>query len=192
MICQQSVILIHIPFCPTSFRFYPICVIKMRILLLKFKYIIIMKKNLLFNLAGAIIILVVASCSKDAETIIVDSAMPQGSFVAEKSGTFIDQNAAGSVGLVSLGTDEEGAEFIKLSSDFSTSLATGTVTLYGSTSMDFIADPGAGNPDLRLIGIVQDSGEMFFKLDPSLEDKFTHVILWCGTANIPFGYAALN
>lgn len=151
-----------------------------------------MKKNLIFNIAGALFFLMVTSCTKEAETVIIDSTMPQGTFVAEKSGSFIDQNAAGTEGTVSLGVDDEGTEFLQLSSNFVTALGTGTVTLYCSTSMNLVADPGAGNPDLRLIGVVQDSGEMFFKLDPSLEDKFTHVILWCGTANIPFGYAALN
>jgi hypothetical protein len=58
--------------------------------------------------------------------------------------------------------------------------------------MDYIADPASGNPDLRLVGICQMNGENFFKLDPTVGSEFTHVILWCGSANVPFGYAELN
>ena len=151
-----------------------------------------MKKNLQLICIGLIASFTIVSCTKEAETLIIDSSLPQGAFVVEKSGTFIDQNAAGSMGTAQLGSDEDGKQFLKFGSDFSTGLATGTVTVYFSTSMTFTADPGAGNPDLRLMGIVQDTGEMYFPIDPVLGEAFTHVILWCGTANIPFGYAALN
>lgn len=132
------------------------------------------------------------SCSKDAETLIIDSSQPNGTFTVEKSGSFVDQNAAGSNGTVQVGVDDDGKEFLKFGGDFTTTLATGTVTVYLSTSMDFVADPGAGNPDLKLVGIVNKAGEMYYSLDGGYDDSFTHVILWCGTASIPFGYAQLN
>ena len=35
-------------------------------------------------------------------------------------------------------------------------------------------------------------GETFIKLGSAIPANFTHVILWCGTASIPFGNARLN
>ena len=131
------------------------------------------------------------SCEKEVE-VIVDSSKPQGTFTAAKSGTFVEQNATGSKGAVSVGTDEDGTQFLKFGSDFSTNFATGTVTVYFSTSQTFTPDPANGNPNLRLVGPVSAAGENFFKLNPAKEAKFTHVILWCGSANVPFGYAMLQ
>jgi len=132
-----------------------------------------------------------SSCEKEVE-VIVDSSKPQGTFSATKNGTFVDQNSKGSKGVASLGTDEQGTQFLKFGSDFSTTFATGTVTVYLSTSQTFVPDAGNGNPNLRLVGVVSVGGENYFKLSPSAAAKFTHVILWCGSASVPFGYAPLQ
>jgi Electron transfer DM13 len=131
------------------------------------------------------------SCEKEVE-VLVDTTKPQGTFTASKSGSFVEQNATGSKGVAQLGTDAEGTQFLKFGSDFSSSFATGTVTVYLSTSMTFTPDPANGNPALRLIGPVSKAGENYFRLDPVADAKFTHVILWCGSANVPFGYAPLQ
>jgi Electron transfer DM13 len=131
------------------------------------------------------------SCEKEVE-VIVDSAAPNGTFTAAKSGTFVEQNATGSKGAVKLGTDSKSVQFLQLGSDFSTNFGTGTVTVYLSTSKDFKADPMKGNPDLRLLGGVTKGGMANFKLDPKADAKFTHVILWCASANVPFGFAELK
>ncbi len=132
-----------------------------------------------------------SACEKEVE-VIVDPTKPKGVFTVSKSGTFTEQNATGSKGAAQLGTDTDGIQFLKFGSDFSTTFATGTVTVYLSTSMTFTPDPGNGNPLLRLVGPVSKAGENFFRLDPMAETKFTHVILWCGSANVPFGYAKLQ
>ncbi len=148
-----------------------------------------MKRNaLLFSLFALISMAAFSACSKDTE-VIVDPTQPKGTFTATKTGTFVEQNGTGSKGTAQLGTDEDGTQFIKFGSDFSSSFATGTVTVYLSTTNTFTPDPGNGNPLLRLIGPVAKAGENYFRLSPTAETKFTHVILWCGTANIPFGYA---
>lgn len=148
-----------------------------------------MRKTLLFGTALALVTLI-ASC--DIEPQIIDSSQPQGEFTAAKSGEFVDQNSAGSAGKVELGTDGEGNSFLRFDNAFTTNLATGTVTVFLSTSDTFTADPGNGNPDLLLISGVHKSGENFFKLDTAPASKFTHVILWCGSAAVPFGNAELN
>ena len=77
-------------------------------------------------------------------------------------------------------------------SNFTTNLATGTVVVYLSTSDTYTADPGSGNPDLLLTGYVSENGEHYFRLDPSADAKFTHVILYCASAGVQFGNAPLN
>ena len=139
----------------------------------------------------AILAMALSGCSND-ETITIDSSKPDGTFTSTKSGMFVEQNSTGSMGTVELGTDSKNIQFVKFDSDFTTNLATGTVTVYLSTSMTYTADPGNGNPDLKLVGIVTKAGENYFKVDPAAPAKFTHAILWCGSANIPFGYAELN
>lgn len=131
------------------------------------------------------------ACTKETE-VIVDPTVPQGTFTASKSGVFTEQNGTGTKGAAQLGTDSDGVQFLKFGSDFSSSFATGTVTVYLSTSMTFTPDPGNGNPFLRLIGPVSKAGENYFRLAPAADSKYTHVILWCGSANIPFGYAPLQ
>ncbi|MEQ9285589.1 MAG: DM13 domain-containing protein [Cyclobacteriaceae bacterium] len=148
-----------------------------------------MKRIMLMILAGSIIM----ACGEDEPTIeTIDSSMPQGTFTSSKSGTFVEQNDTGSAGLAELGTDEDGTQFLHFGSNFMTNLGTGTVTVYLSTSDTYMADPGNGNPDLLLIAGVKNNGEQYFKLQPAAASKFTHVILWCGSANIPFGYAQLQ
>lgn len=147
-------------------------------------------KSLFFTLLSLASVALFTACEKTTE-VIVDPTVPQGAFTVSKSGTFTEQNATGSKGAVQIGTDEKGTQFLKFGSDFNTNFATGTVTVYLSTSMTFTPDPGAGNPDLRLIGPVNKAGENYFRLIPAAEAKFTHVILWCGSANVPFGYAQM-
>ena len=131
------------------------------------------------------------ACEKEVE-VLVDSSQPQGAFTASKSGTIVEQNATGSKGAVQIGTDTKSVQFLNLGTVFVTNLATGTVSVYLSTSETFKADPAKGNPDLRLIGTIARNGEHYFKTDPTVQSKFTHLILWCGSANVPFGNAKLQ
>ncbi len=148
-------------------------------------------KSLFFAFLAFASVAFFAACEKTTE-VIVDPTLPQGAFIASKNGAFTEQNATGSKGAVQLGTDEKGTQFLKFGSDFNTNFATGTVTVYLSTSMTFTPDPGNGNPYLRLIGPVTKAGENYFRLLPAADAKFTHVILWCGSANVPFGYALMQ
>lgn len=135
--------------------------------------------------------LILSSCTTEEPTII-DSSQPSGVFSADRVGTLVAENGTPTTGGVELGTDEENTSFIRFGSDFTTELATGTVAVYLSTSAVFTADPGNGNPDLKLIGAINRNGEQFFKLTETVPAAFTHVILWCNTASIPFGNAELK
>ncbi len=132
------------------------------------------------------------SCSDDAETITLDSSQPSGTFTSSSSGSFVAQNDSGSAGTAELGKDSEGTQFLHFSNEFKTNQGTGTVTIYMSTSATFTASPGTGNPDLLLVGAVKTNGEKYFKIAPVAASKFTHVILWCGSANVTFGNAELK
>lgn len=148
-------------------------------------------KKILFATVLATATMLMA-CSKDGDTVAVDSSLPEGSFTAARAGSFMAQNGTPTAGSAALGTDTKGTVFLRLLPDFTTKLTTGTVTIYFSTSATFVSNPGAGNPDLRLVGTVGKNGEMYFKLDAAIPANFTHVIVWCGSANIPFGYARLQ
>ena len=148
-----------------------------------------MTHKILFSLLFAISMFA-TSCTKE-EIVTVDSSLPSGAFTVSKTGNITAQSDTGSKGKVEVGKDASAVNFVKLGSDFTTVLATGTVSVYLSTSATFKADPGKGNPDLKLIGIISKNGEQYFKMSTVPEAKFTHLILWCGSANVPFGYAML-
>jgi len=132
------------------------------------------------------------SCSEDNDPITIDSSKPTGALSVVRSGSFIDQNAAGSKGTAGLGTDTQGKEFLQFNQAFNTALATGTVTVFLSTSATFMADPAKGNPNLLPLGPVRMAGENFFAIPAgSSTAKYTHVILWCGSVGVPFGNALL-
>ncbi|WP_339868198.1 DM13 domain-containing protein [uncultured Algoriphagus sp.] len=133
------------------------------------------------------------SCADDTDPVTIDPTTPTGTLNVTRSGTFIDQNGAGSMGTAGLGLDTEGKEFLQFGSNFNTALATGTVTVYLSTSATFMADPGNGNPDLLVVGPVRMAGENFFAIPSGVNTaKYTHVLLWCGSVGIPFGNAPLQ
>lgn len=133
------------------------------------------------------------SCSDDSDPVTIDPTRPTGSLSVQRSGSFVDQNNAGSMGTASLGVDTQGKEFLSFSTNFNTALATGTVTVYLSTSATFTPDPANGNPNLLVLGPVRSSGENFFAIPTgSSTAKYTHVILWCGSVGVPFGNARLQ
>lgn len=149
-----------------------------------------MKKSLLIIFAIAFVGF--TSCKKDTEIVIEDSSQPIGAFTASKTGTLVAQNGTPTAGTVQTGVDAAGSNFLRLGSNFTTELGTGTVSVYLSTSSTFRASPGTGNPDLQLVGIVKANGMANYKLTSAPAAKFTHVILWCGSANVPFGNAPIQ
>ncbi|HMQ47113.1 MAG TPA: DM13 domain-containing protein [Saprospiraceae bacterium] len=133
-----------------------------------------------------------SACTEDEAPQIIDPTVPTGTFVVQRSGSFTAQNGTPTAGSAALGVDDDNETFLRFADGFVTELATGTVTVYLSTSENFVADPGNGNPDLKLVGVVAENGENFFRISSTVDSKYTHVILWCGSANIPFGYAPLQ
>ena len=151
------------------------------------------RKFILLSSIFSVFTFLLFSCSDDdSETITVDTSLPVDNLVVSRQGTLVAESGTPTKGTVQLGEDSEGTFFLRFSNDFTTELGTGTVAIYFSTSSEYTSDPANGNPDLILIGNVASNGEMFIKLREEPEAKFTHVILWCATANIPFGNAELQ
>lgn len=150
-------------------------------------------KNLVFLLLlMTSIAFVTTSCNDDDETTTTDSSLPTGKFTAQRDGALVAQNGTPTKGTAEIGTDEDGEQFVRFASDFMTELGTGTVTVYLSKSQTIMFDPGKGNPSVRIVGLVGKNGESFHKVSTPAGSEFTHVVLWCGSASIPFGYAPLQ
>lgn len=146
----------------------------------------------LLSLALVISMFTFSSCDDDDTTLVtIDSSMP-ANFVADRMGSFTAENGTPTMGTAELGMDEDNRTFLRLGSNFTTEQATGTVTVYLSTSAVFTASPGTGNPDLILVGGLNTNGAHTFEINRAVPANFTHVILWCATANIPFGNARLQ
>jgi hypothetical protein len=152
-----------------------------------------MKKSLAFSIFFLAQLLVLASCGDESNDQIIDQSQPQGNYSALRSGVLTAQNSTPTAGNVEIGVDGENSVFVHFTSNFTTSLATGTVVVYLSKSQTLQLDPANGNPNSRLIGIIQANGEQYHKINVATDDaSFTHVILWCASAGIPFGYAGLQ
>lgn len=118
-----------------------------------------------------------------------DNTDVSGPIEVLKTGTLTAQSSTNTVGMVSLVKDKEGKYFIRLSESFTTKFSTGTVTVYLSTGQTLNLN-SAGS--FQLVSIVGKPGEQFFALPGLPDSKFTHSIIWCGAAAIPFGFAPLN
>lgn len=151
-----------------------------------------MKQSILLIAALFFSLSVLTTSCTTEDPITIDSSQPNGAFTADRTGTLTAESNTPTAGTVELGQDEDKVNFLHFGSDFVTELATGTVSVYFSTSATFTADPGNGNPDLILSGVVTKNGEQYFKLDNAIPNNFTHVILWCNTAGVPFGNAPLQ
>ncbi len=127
---------------------------------------------------------------KDADQMKpVDEVEVVGPVTVIKTGTLTPQSSTNTKGMVQVVNNEEGKFFIRLTEDFTTKFSTGTVTVYLSTS-ELLDLSSSGS--FQLISIVGKSGEHFFPLTSAPDSKFTHGIIWCGAAAIPFGFAPFN
>jgi hypothetical protein len=152
-----------------------------------------MKKIILSVFAMAIVSITAFSCSDDeTKTVTVDSSLPDGNFSVSKMGTLIAQNGTPTKGKIEIGTDSKGATFVHLGTDFTTELGTGTATVYLSKTATFTASPSTGNPDLKLVGVVNRNGEFYFKLNSVAPTGLNYIIIWCASANVPFGNGELK
>ena len=146
-----------------------------------------MKKSLLFIAILSIIGL--TNCKEEAvtpTTTPTTSDQPVGAFTAQRTGSLVAQGGTPTQGTAQLGTDTKGTSFLKLGSNFKSDYHTGTVTLYASKGSVYAPST------VQLISAVGKDGEQYFKLSAALSSDYTHLIVWCGSAKIPFGNAELK
>ena len=115
-----------------------------------------------------------------------DMVKVMGNVEVLKTGTFTSQSGSNTKGMMDLVKDEGGAYFVNLSNDFNSSFHTGTVTVYLSNSKELNLSE---KTSYQLVAVVNEPGEHFFNLSSFPDAKFSHGILWCGAAAIPFGFA---
>ena len=149
-----------------------------------------MKNYQLWTLLAAFT-LSIASCtgedgSPDAPD---DNEMVMGQVDVIKSGNLTAQSSTNTQGNVAIVKDKDGKHFVRLSENFTTKFSTGTVTVYLATSQTLNLESSSS---FQLVSIVGKPGEQFFSLSGLPDAKFTHVIIWCGAAAIPFGFARME
>lgn len=151
-------------------------------------------KNLIKLSFSLLVVFLISSCDsstmEDADKMKpVDKVEVTGPISVIKTGTLTAQSSTNTLGMVQIVTNTEGKYFVRLTENFTTKFSTGTVTVYLSTS-DRLQLNSSGT--FQLVSIVGKAGEHFFPLAAAPDAKFTHGIIWCGAAAIPFGFAPLN
>ncbi len=151
-----------------------------------------MKKIFFTIFALALTAITIVSCSEDTKEVVVDSSQPNGVFTVKQTALLMAQNGTPTKGTIEIGTDSKNITFLHLKSDFTTEQGTGTSTLYLSKTGTFTASPGTGNPALKLIGIINKNGEAYYKVNGTISIDLKWVIIWCASANVPFGNGELK
>ncbi|MEB2775161.1 hypothetical protein SYJ56_07570 [Algoriphagus sp. D3-2-R+10] len=147
-------------------------------------------KNPLRYILPILVIISLGSCNKSDDPI--PSTPDEGTLTISgnldviKKGTFTSQSGSNTKGMIALGSDVKGDFYVQLSNDFNSSFHTGTVTVYLSNSSNLTLTESSS---FQLVAVVDEGGEHFFKLPSFPDAKFSHGILWCGAAAIPFGFA---
>lgn len=118
-----------------------------------------------------------------------DNEIVMGQVDVIKSGSLTAQSSTNTKGNVAIVKDKDGKHFVRLSENFTTKFSTGTVTVYLATSQTLNLESSSS---FQLVSIVGKPGEQFFSLSALPDAKFTHAIIWCGAAAIPFGFARLE
>jgi hypothetical protein len=122
---------------------------------------------------------------KENETPIISTL----EYTAIKTGTFNGANGYPSNGKAVLGQDKAGTFYIILEKDFSTSFATGAVTMYLSKT----AQPNFTIKESFIkLAVISKSGFHAFKLTAKPSDDLINVVVWCEPAGVKFGHAELK
>ncbi|PZV87206.1 hypothetical protein CLV31_10178 [Algoriphagus aquaeductus] len=131
-----------------------------------------------------------AGCDNMGEEMPMNASTEiEGPLEVLKRGTLSNQSGAGTRGTMELLKGPTNKYYIGLSENFTTKFSTGTVTVYLSTSASLRLNESGS---FMLLGLANRPGVHFFELPGSLDPKFTHGIIWCGAAGIPFGNTLLE
>lgn len=149
-----------------------------------------MKNYQLWTLLAAFTLSLVSCTDEDGSPDAPDdNGMVMGQVDVLRSGNLTAQSSTNTQGNVAIVKDKDGKYFVRLSENFTTKFSTGTVTVYLATSQTLNLESSSS---FQLVSIVGKPGEQFFSLSGLPDAKFTHAIIWCGAAAIPFGFARLE
>lgn len=147
-------------------------------------------KKLMKIYAMLLSIFLITACENSSDELPMDTDVEvAGTLEVLKSGTLSNQSGAGTRGTMRLVKDGTNKHYIELSDNFTTKFSTGTVTVYLSTSSALRLNESGS---FLLLGLANKPGSHFFELVGNPDPKFTHGIIWCGAAAIPFGNAKMD
>ncbi len=137
----------------------------------------------------------VAGCKSDPVQPIINNNGPVAPTTVLRTGTLTAENGTPTAGSVSVIRDANNDQWVTFGSNFTSSFATGTVTVYLAKAASRIGDqrvlPPPPVPNILAAGFVSSNGAQALKL-PASSTGFGYVVLYCETAEINFGNAPLN
>ncbi len=139
-----------------------------------------------------LLLIVLMSCSKDESTIETPDPVieaPVQNLQVVKTGKFNGANGYPSNGSGSLSKDAKGKYYIVLENDFTTSFATGSVTMYLSATP--LPDFNNTTSYIKL-AVINKKGYHAFPLDGMPDDKLNNIVVWCQPAGVKFGHAEIK
>jgi len=159
-------------------------------------------KSILISLS--LLLVLFSSCNKD-EIDVKDPITNNGngnnsgngnsvtdtskSYTVLKTGSFNGANGYPANGTAQLAKDSINRYFVILEKDFSTSFATGSVTMYLSKT----ANPNFKDSTTFVnLAVINKNGFYKFPLNSKPKDDLIHVVVWCQPAGIRFGHAELK
>ena len=147
----------------------------------------------IFSIAALLFLF--AACQKDETTNPITEPDPNPIDTASttvtilKSGTFSGQNGYPASGAAQIIRDNMQQHFVRLGTDFKTTFATGSVTMYLSKNLNLKLNEA--NSFLKL-AVINKNGTHNFPISESQSTDFQYVIVWCAPVGIQFGHAELK
>jgi len=135
-----------------------------------------------------ILILFFGACKKTDTSIIPDtsSSVPVN-FSVQRTGTFVTQSSSPATsGTAQIGLDAAGAQWLKFNSDFITETTSGNAIVVLSKSVNYSENT------VLAVSAISKNGEQYFKVSTPIGTEYSHIIIWCMAAKIPFGNAPLK
>jgi hypothetical protein len=155
-----------------------------------------MKSATLMLLLFALVVSV--GCKKDETaptTTVVNNNGPVAPTTTLKTGTLVAENGTPTAGTLSIVKDANNEEWVSFNANFTSTFATGTVTVYLAKTAARIGTqrtlPPPPVPNIVAVGFVTRNGAATMKI-PGSSTGFGYVVLYCETAEINFGNATLN
>lgn len=144
------------------------------------------------------LLVVSTGCKKDEvapTTTVVNNNGPVAPTTTLKTGTLVAENGTPTAGTLSVIKDANNEEWVSFNSSFTSTFATGTVTVYLAKTAARIGTqrmlPPPAVPNILAVGFVTKNGAAALKI-PGSSTGFSYVVLYCETAEINFGNTLLN